>query len=307
MKKLVILFAMVALVSCGVAHKVSEKEPVKTPERMPEDASSAEFRLGSYNVWISTIGKGNYAWNVRKDRLAKSIVDMNMDVFGIQEVDLRIQKELPALLEKHGAADYGWYIFSPYSPKGRGDKAQALLYRKDRFKILESHYFWMSETPEVISRGWDEQKFCRGGFCVVLKDKRTGRKFFLMHSHFPLGKEARRRAADVCIEMEKKYNKDGLPSFLIGDLNNRPDYPGSEKLRTFWNDSFLYLPAECREGSFATFNGAETDRDMDKDPRRIDYVYFKGAVPLKYCCFNKKYDGFWPSDHCGVYVDMKIE
>lgn len=307
MKKLIIIFAMAVLVSCGVTHKVSEKVSEKAPERTSENTSSSEFRLGTYNVWVSKLGKGDYVWDVRKDRLAQSIVDMDMDVFGIQEVDLRIQKELPALLEKYGAADYRWYIFSPYGQNGKGDKAQALLYRKDRFKLMESHYFWMSETPEVMSKGWDEEKFYRGGFCVVLKDRMSGKNIFLMHAHFPLGKEARMRAADVCIEMEKKYNKKGLPSFLIGDLNNRPDYPGSEKLRTFWTDSYLYLPAECREGPFATFNGADTDRDMDKDPRRIDYVYFKDAVPLKYRCFNKKYDGFWPSDHCGVYVDMKIE
>lgn len=295
MKKLFAFMAFLAFVSCGVTRK--------TPEMKTTDT---QFRLGTYNVWVSRRGKGDYAWDVRKDRLAKSIVDLNLDVFGIQEVDLRIQNELPDLLKKNGAFDYEWYIFSPYSEDGKGDKAQALLYRKDRFELLESHYFWMSDTPDKMSKGWDEKKYYRGGFCVVLKDNRSGRKFFLMHSHFPLGKEARTYAADVCIEMEKKYNKEGLPSFLIGDLNNRPDSPGSEKLRTYWTDSYLHLPPECREGSFGTFNGAKTDIDPDKDPRRIDYVYFRNALPLKYCCSNNKYDGFWPSDHCAVYVDMKL-
>ena len=295
MKKLAVLFAFMAFISCGVTHKASETV-----------SSETEFRLGTYNVWISKIGKGDYAWDVRKNRLAQSVADLDMDVFGIQEVDLRIQEELPGLLKKSGAADYEWYIFSPYSADGKGNKAQALLYRKDRFKLLESHNFWMSETPEVMSKGWDEKKFYRGGFCVVLKDKKSGKKIFVMHSHFPLGKEARKHAADVCIEMEKKYNKEGLPSFLIGDLNNRPDTPGSERLRTYWTDSYLYLPAERREGSFGNFNGAKTDIDPDKDPRRIDYVYFRNALPLKYCCSNNKYDGFWPSDHCAVYVDMKL-
>ena len=295
MKRLFAFLAFLAFVSCGVTRK--------TPEMKTTDT---QFRLGTYNVWISKIGKGDNVWDLRKDRLAKSIVDLDMDVFGIQEVDLRIQKELPELLKKHGAHDYVWYIFSPYSQDGVGDKAQAVLYRKDRFELLESRNFWMSETPDVKSKGWDEKKYYRGGFYIVLKDKKSGRKIFLMHSHFPLGKEARMRAADVCIEMEKKYNKEGLPSFLIGDLNNRPDSPGSEKLRTYWTDSYLHLPPECREGSFGTFNGAKPDADPDKDPRRIDYVYFKNAEPLKYCCFNKKYDGFWPSDHCAVYVDMKL-
>ena len=287
--------ALMALVSCGATHKAQKTS-----------ADESQFKLVSYNVWVSKLGKGDNAWEFRKDRLAKSIVDLDADVIGMQEVDTRIQNELPGLLLQHGALEYEWYIFSPYSADGKGDKAQALMYRKDRFKILESHNFWMSETPELMSKGWDEQKFYRGGFCVIMKDLKTGKKFFLMHSHFPLGKEARARAADVAIAMEMKYNKKGLPSFLIGDLNNRPEAKGSETLRTHWTDSFLAVPQELKEGSEGTFNGAKHDQDISPS-RRIDYIYFKNTdAPLKYGCFNNKYDGFWPSDHCAVYVEIKL-
>ena len=295
MKKLFMMLALLTLVSCGASHKAQKTA-----------ADDSKFKLVSYNVWISKLGKGDNAWEFRKDRLAKSIVDLNADIIGMQEVDIRIQDELPGLLAKHGAPDYEWYIFSPYSSDGKGNKAQALMYRKDRFQILESHFFWMSETPEVMSKGWDEHKFYRGGFCVVMKDMKTGKKFFLMHSHFPLGQEARARAADVAIAMEKKYNKKGLPSFLIGDLNNRPDSEGSGILRTYWTDSFLALPEELKEGSVGTLNSVKLDRDMNAAPR-IDYVYFRNTeAPLKYGCFNNRYDGFWPSDHCAVYVEIKL-
>lgn len=295
MKRLILqIAAVLALTACGsIRHAGS-------------DDSAQNFRIGTYNVWRSDIGKGDYAWEVRKDRLARSIVDIDFDVFGIQEVDYTIQKELPQLLSKHKSPDYAWYMFSPYSQDGIGDKAQAVLYKKDRYELVESHNFWLSETPEIKSYGWDEQEYCRGGFCIVLKDKKSGKKIFVMHSHFPLGKEAKKRGADVIIAMEKKFNKDGLPAFFLGDLNNRPDTPGSQILRTHWTDSYLYLPQECREGSQATFNGHDVNRDMNTT-QRIDYVYFRnGVTPLKYHCSNKKYDGFWPSDHCAVYVDMKI-
>ena len=295
MKRLFILMALMALVSCGASQKAQ-----KTTK------AASTFKLASYNVWISKLGKGDNAWEFRRDRLAQSIVDLNADVIGMQEVDTRIQNELPELLAKHGAPAYEWYIFSPYSQDGKGNKAQALIYKKERFEIVESHNFWMSETPELMSKGWDEERFYRGGFCVIMKDKTTGKKFFLMHSHFPLGKVARARAADVAIAMEKKYNKKGLPSFLIGDLNNRPDSEGSQILRTYWTDSFIALPQELKEGSEGTFNGVKINRDMNTSPR-IDYVYFRNTdAPLKYGCFNNKYDGFWPSDHCAVYVEIKL-
>lgn len=293
MKRLAILMSLMTLISCGASHKAQKTDDSK-------------IKIASYNVWISKIGKGDNAWEFRKDRLAKSIVDLDADVIGMQEVDTRIQEELPALLSKHGAPDYEWYVFSPYSEDGKGNKAQALMYRKDRFKIVESRYFWLSETPEVMSKGWDEKKFYRGAFYVIIKDMNTGKKFFLMHSHFPLGQQARARAADVIVAMEKKYNTKGLPSFLIGDLNNLPEAEGSQILRTHWSDSFLVLPQELKEGSVGTLNSADVNRDMDK-ARRIDYVYFRNTdAPLKYGCFNNKYDGFWPSDHCAVYVEIKL-
>ena len=288
------ILAVFLLCSCGVSRNTQST------------TSPSEFRIGTYNVWKSDIGKGDYAWEVRKDRLAQSIVDLNLDVFGIQEVDYRIQEQLPDLLTKHDSPEYGWYLFSPYSQDGKGDKAQAVLYKKDRFELVEGKFFWLSETPEVMSCGWDEQNYCRGGLYVILKDKKSGKKIFVMNSHFPLSKEARCKAADVVIDIEKKYNTEGLPSFFLGDLNNRPDTPGSQMLRTYWVDSYIFLPAEKKEGSQATFNGHDVDRDMNTN-QRIDYIYFRnGAIPLKYHCSNRKYDGFWPSDHCAVYVDMQI-
>lgn len=295
MKKVFILIAMLAIVSCGTSRKVRK-----------DAASDSIIRVGTYNLWKSTIGKGDYAWEVRKHRLAKSVAELDFDVFGVQELDYPIQDEFPGLLARHGASEYVWYTFSPYSQDGTGDKAQAILFRKDRFELVEGHSFWLSPTPEIMSHGWDEQKYLRGACCVILKDIRTGKRIFVMNSHFPLGKEAKCRAADVVISMEKKYNPEGLPSFLIGDLNNRPGTPGSQMLRTHWTDSFLFLPDDKKEGSKGTFNGHDVGRDMEKS-QRIDYVYFRNsAVPLKYHCSNKKYDGFWPSDHCAVYVDMKI-
>lgn len=276
--------------------------------RKAADASSNDqIRVGSYNLWRADLGKGDYAWEVRKDRLAQSIADIGFDVFGCQEVNITIQEELPDLLAKHGAPEYSWYIFSPYSQDGKGDKAQAILYRKDRFKLVEGHYFWISETPEIKSKGWDEKKFFRGGCCVILKDKKSGKEIFVIHSHFPLAKQAHTNAADVIIAQAMKYNKDNLPAFFIGDLNTSPTSASSEKSRTYWTDSYKALSDDAKVGPRGTFNGHDASRDMSK-ANRIDYVYFKGDVtPVKYHCFDRKYDGLWPSDHCAVYVDMKLK
>jgi len=265
------------------------------------------FRAGSYNLWRSDIGKGDYAWEVRKERLARSIADNGFDIFGAQEVNLTIQEELPELVRKAGGPDYTWLIFSPYEADGGvGDKAQAIVYRADLFEMIEMHHFWYSETPDVMSSGWDEQKFKRGGCCAIFRDIQTGIRFFFMLSHMPLGKEANSHAAEILVEKARQYNTDDLPAIFAGDLNTRPDSVGSGILRTWWTDTYMYLPARKTKGPQGTFNNHKTEKDMEK-AARLDYIYFRGGVkPRKYVCNDARYDGFWPSDHCPVYADVVI-
>ncbi len=268
---------------------------------------SGEFRIGTYNLWRSDLGKGDYAWEFRKDRLAESIAEIDFDIFGTQEVDTTLQRELPELIRKAGGPEYEWFIFSPYdSLGGVGNKAQGIMYKPERFEILDSHHFWFSETPEVMSSGWDEMKFKRGGFCLTMKDKKTGKEMFVMHAHMPLGQKANRHAADIIVEKAKEYNPDNLPAFFIGDLNTRPDTHSSEYIREFWNDTYLSIDEKNITGPCGTYNGAR-ERDM-RAAQRIDYIYYSGNVKAgSYTCFTKKYDGFWPSDHCPIYADITIE
>ena len=82
-------------VSCSTGGKLG---------RMRTEAESV--RIGTYNLWRSDIGKGDYAWEVRKDRLARSIAEIGFDVFGVQELNLTIQQELPGLLAENGAPEF---------------------------------------------------------------------------------------------------------------------------------------------------------------------------------------------------------
>lgn len=268
------------------------------------------IKIGSYNIWMTHLGKGQYEWSQRSERLAKSIVEMDMDIFGAQEVDTLAQRVMPELLKEQGAADYTWFIFSPYAEDGGvGNKAQAIVYKTERFEVLEDHHFWFSETPDVISSGWDEMKFKRGGFCLTMLDKLSGKKFFVMHSHMPLARQAGLHAAEILLEKAQEYNPEGLPAFFLGDLNTTPDSAASELFRTYWSDSFLELLARNKVyGPMGSFNGAKVSRNMNA-ARRIDYVYYRGEqiTPIDYTCWSKLYDGLFPSDHCAVFCNFLIK
>lgn len=241
----------------------------------------------------------------RRDRLARAIVDCGMDVFAAEEVDTAMFRQLPALVEAKGG-NYSWQTFSPYDAEGKGSvKAQAIVYKTDVFEMLDFHRFWCSETPDKMSTGWDDVKFKRGACCATLRHKASGKRIFVMASHFPLGKEARLHFAPIVVARAKEYNPENLPSFLVGDLNTRQERPESAILREWWSDS--YLMAWEKVGTRGTFNNHDVGTDMDNAPR-IDFVYFRGngVTPRRYVCNTVKYEGLYPSDHCPVYVDFTI-
>lgn len=294
--------ALLVLASCGAGKKAIVTDSGKQ--------ASIECRIGTYNLLCpgSKLRNDGYDWPVRRERMAETIADIGFDILGVEEFDTAIQNDLPSLVKKAGG-DYEWFIFSPYNKDGGvGRKAQGIAYRKDRFTMLESHHFWLSPTPDEKSKGWDELKYTRGACCAIFKENKSGLRFFLMVSHMPLGKEANANVAPVILERAKMYNPENLPSFFVGDLNTREWTESSKLFCTYWSDSFLTLPAEARTGSAGTFNKRGQNEDMSLAPR-IDYVYYRGegVTPVGYTCDNRRFEGYYPSDHCPVYVDFIID
>ena len=104
MKKTIILamFAALCTLTAGCADDFKTVLNDKyyeddTPSREP-DITEQTLTLGSYNLWISSKGTGDYLWTNRRTVLAQSIVKNKWDIFGFQEANGTIQNELPTLV-----------------------------------------------------------------------------------------------------------------------------------------------------------------------------------------------------------------
>ena len=279
-------------------------------------AQENTVRIGSYNTRVATGDKDSPVnnWQVRAPRLIRSIMENQFDICGFQEVMGPEQVSIPQMVKEAGG-NYDFYFFNPYSPDGIGpkdisNKGSGIMWRKDRFEAGEPHYFWVSDPPEVMQS--NDTKFKRGGFCLILKDlQNQGARYFVMVTHAALNKEQRVQNAHVYLDMERKWNPEGLPSFFLGDFNAREKDGSSALYRTWWTDSYLYFDAEPsrRSGPSTTFNGWDLDKDSLDPERRIDYIYFrgKGVKPLRYVCNDTLYDGLYASDHFPIYVDFQVK
>ena len=151
-----------------------------TPPAEP-DITEQTVKLGTYNLWISNKGTGDYVWTHRRDILAQSIVNNDWDIFGFQEANSTIQSELPTLVAGKGG-NYEWWFVGRDSQDGKNGEALGIAYDPDRFELSDRHYFWLSPTPDEMSYGWDEVSYHRIACCAVVTDKAYGKQFFMMAS-----------------------------------------------------------------------------------------------------------------------------
>jgi len=264
------------------------------------------LRVGTYNLWIHGTGTGEWAWAYRKHYLARSIVNNAFDVFGFQEMDGTIRSELPDLVREAGGTNLEWKWFGRTAQDGSTGEAAGVAYNSDRLELLDFSAYWISETPDVLSRGWDETGYYRIVTVSRFRERETGIVFRFSATHMPLATSAKANGAVLIANREKGMEE--MPSFLVGDMNSKPTDPASVTFRTLWTDAYDAVPLAEHVGPVATFNGHNMDRDMTSSSSRIDYIYFRGTgvTALTYKVDDMRYNGVWPSDHLPVAVDFKI-
>lgn len=203
MKKIILLFLSFGVVSCGqVKQQVSEQ---------------ARVNVMSYNIRYDNPEDGMNNWQYRKDRAATAIRFYDVDILGTQEVLHNQLEDLKQRLPEYGVIGVG-----REDGKVKGEYS-ALWYKKARFELLASGYFWLSETPEIAgSRGWDGacERIASWG---KLKDKISGKEYFALNTHLDhIGVVARREGVSLILDRVNELS-DGLPVIVTGDFNAEPE------------------------------------------------------------------------------------
>ena len=295
-----------------------------TVDAKPKQNEELDLRIGTYNIWAHYARKGKIrkgqadasrSWDNSKKAVAELIVKLDCDLMGMQEVSSVCNEDLTQLLKKVGGKKYGIWWLNTYPEGHKRNVGNAILYNKKKFKLAKQSIYYFSPTPEVRSTGWDEMKFIRGALLTEVTHKKSGRKFFFIATHGPLGDIACSHAGRLLTEFDQKYNTEGLPTIVVGDMNARPGDGFHQNMTKHYEDSFLVAEKKC--GTIGTFNGSgESEKNFSIPNRRIDHIYVhstdKGKIAVKsynvnrdkYNCGGKMH---YPSDHNPVYVDLKIK
>lgn len=263
---------------------------------VPFSGTQKNLAVLTYNIRFDNPGDGEDAWPKRRDHVAAQLRFFAPDVFGTQEGLLRqleyLNEQLPGYQRIGVGRDDG----------KDGGEFSALFFKKGRFKLLDSGTFWLSETPDVVSKGWDAAlpRVCT---YVRLRDKQAKKNLWVFNTHFDhVGKTARKESAELILKKIREKNTANEPVVVMGDFNAEPiEAPIAVLLREL--KDARALSQEAPFGPEGTFNAFKFNEPV---VRRIDYVFLNSSQlkVLQHAVLSDSRNCHYPSDHLPVLARL---
>ena len=288
--------------------------------------TNVELCVGTYNIRFASGDRGGANdWKLRRDDVAALIRRLDMDVFGMQEVEPDQMEFLRGVL-----AEYEIVGDHRNADRATGE-ASPVVYRKNRFSPVSGGTFWLSETPdEPGSRGWGafNPRICTW---VRLKDKLSDVEFCFMNAHPDSKSEhARNKGMELILMRMRDVSPKGLPIIFVGDHNCRETSDAALTVAMHLKNAML-ASETTPIGPWRTFNGWRwrgeeiLSKDALKTPvkirngggefyerccgSRIDYIYVSKEVKVKYyatIAITRNGSMLYPSDHFPVMATLRF-
>jgi endonuclease/exonuclease/phosphatase family metal-dependent hydrolase len=259
---------------------------------------SQNLTLMTYNMRLDIAVDGDQDWSHRKDFFTGQIKFYEPDIFGVQEATPTQVTDLSLLLTEYAHVGVGREGIS------KGESSN-IFYKKDRFKVLRQDTFWLSETPDSISKGWDAA-YHRVCTYALFKDLKTKAKFWVFNTHLDhVGEIARTKGIELILSKIKELNTQNFSVFFMGDFNSTPESARIQSLKQLMNDT-SDISETKHFGPSGTFNGFKHDVPVTT---LIDYIFISKESAfkiIKHATLSDSIDLKYPSDHLPVYIEVLI-
>jgi len=258
--------------------------------------ASPEINIATYNLRLNTASDGANAWPHRVDAVKALIRYHEFDIVGTQE---GLPEQVADLDAMPGFAHVG---VGRDDGKDAGEHS-AIYYRTARFEVEKHGDYWLSETPDRPSKGWDAKCCNRIASWAKFHDRVNGRRFFVFNVHFDhQGEVARRESAKLMLRKMREIAGNST-AICIGDFNSTPETEQIQTMKTALRDA-REVSAEPAYGPQGTFEDFKLDSKL---PERIDYIFVgRGVEVLKYAALTDSVEARFPSDHLPVAARVRL-
>lgn len=262
-----------------------------------------EISVMSYNIRYGSANGGKRSWKNRRAILVELMRMQKADLIGVQEalkfqLD-EIRKELPIYGEIGAGRDDG---------KTSGEYA-AILYKTERFDVVESGTFWFSDTPDAAgSKSWGNRipRICSWAFLV---DKGTNKCVYIYNLHLDhLSQNSRKKSVELLID-KICCREFKCPVIITGDFNVNERNPVIRILKGLIpveKSGFVPFVDVFRKIHPKTFGGTYNFFIGLRFGPRIDYIF---ATPdlrvIDVQIVRTSFDGMYPSDHFPIDANLR--
>lgn len=257
----------------------------------------AQHSAMTFNIRFNAPDDSDDWQELRKVRVANLVRFYEPDMMGIQEGLHHQVMFLDSALTKYS------YVGVGRDDGKTGGEYSALFYKPTVLEVLDSGTFWLSETPDEVSVGWDASME-RISTWAKFSIKETGEELLVFNAHLDhVGPESRLKALILIHERAVAWNPDEVPVIIMGDLNAVPEAPSIQFLSSVMKDAKMISESKPY-GPEGTFNGFDVAHPLD---RRIDYIFVSDEIRVhKYGVLSDTQDQRTPSDHLPVYVSFSL-
>ena len=254
---------------------------------------TSEIKVMSYNIRLSSgteKADSIYHWEHRKQASLNLMHEENPTVFGLQEA---CPDQMDYMVEN--LPEYGYIGVGRDDGKRKGE-FMSIFYKKEEVEFIDGGTFWLSETPDEVSKGWDAACF-RTCTWALLKKKDTGKKFVYMNTHLDhMGKVAREESIKLIVERAEKLTGGKLPVFITADFNSPTSNAIFKPMQEAMLDARVEAPVTDDRGTLNCW-GTTPPGVV------IDHVFYRGAEAQKFEVLrDKDYGAPYVSDHYPVML-----
>ena len=232
------------------------------------------------------------SWFYRASLIVDDVNRVKPDIIGFQEATFIHYNYLTEAMPDYSSemAYRDNFVLSEGCP---------IFYRTDKFELIDSGSFWLSETPEVMSKDWGSEHY-RICVYVILKEIATGKEFAVFNTHLDhTSDEARINGIKVVLDKIAEFGD--IPAILMGDMNAKEDTETMKSAYESFDDAMKVASVTEDTPTYHNWGNAEK-------AKRIDYILTSSgdATVFEYHVLDNCHDGVYSSDHASIYVKLKI-
>lgn len=256
--------------------------------------NSGEILVASLNLLYGTPADLDNTWKIRKSRAIANLQTYKDGIICLQEVNETQIKDVTK-----GVAGLDVVYRTQGLENGDG-KANAILFSKKNWKLIEDETFWLSDTPnKPATKSWGNTA-PRIATMVVLENKSSKKRIRVLNVLLDYRSESSRLNSIQLILSKLEDYKEQYPTLLVGDFNATSENLIIQMVREGYADTYT---GEKLEGcTYHSFHGG-------RNCPRIDYIFHRRSD--KFTMIDSGIDRFernkmYPSDHYLIFAKFSL-